>query len=239
MRDIEKNLPIGEAEILEEMCQPSIYHELISAGNRISDAELKMLTQKMLRGSNVFPVIETEKVEGIRLWLSDESVRALIASVSVDYATMEGILKKVLQDNYDINYGAAKARAIRKHEIMYRALQKVMEIPSEKASERLEIWSKAWQEYIDDKPTMVTFNRSSNFTDWTKDTSKMTCYDCGYIFRRNELEPTYFCETCKEDFFRAQSVGGCTDVCKGCGESGRLVHLKTCPGCGAAYSDDA
>jgi len=82
----------------------------------------ELLNKKFLGGSSVFPVSDTEKGEGIKHWLTTRS-QELIQSMSIDCATMEGILKKALQEFYDSSYQTAKGRAIGKKEIMNKAMQ--------------------------------------------------------------------------------------------------------------------
>ena len=125
---------VSKAEILEEMCQlGSTSREKFKAGRHLSEAEGSILTQKFLRGKDVFPVRETETGEGIRCWLNEPFMRALVKSISIDTATMERILRKVYQDYYATAYKIAEGRAISRKEADMNTLRRLMERASQES----------------------------------------------------------------------------------------------------------
>lgn len=149
-RASEAETKVSEAEILEEMCLLSwIALGMRRAGDRLSDAERTLLTKKIVGGSSFFRVSNTEKGEGIKEWLSNPFSRVLIQSMSIDCPTMEGILRKVLQESFDSSYQTAKGRTIAKKQIMNRAMRELRQIPPDDWSKRSQIWSKVQEGYID------------------------------------------------------------------------------------------
>jgi len=161
-------IKVTRAEILEEMCRLDwIVRETLRAGGRLNDAEGTILMQKSLFGRTVFPVTDTNEDEEIKRWLNTPTLRVLIRSVPIDYATMEGILKKALQESFDSSYQNAKCRAIGKNEIMSKAMIELMEIPHGEWSKRWEILSKAqeacsdverggWRKYLEQETGQET-----------------------------------------------------------------------------------
>lgn len=105
---------ITRAEVLEALCHLNgMPTKQFQAASRLTQAEGELLTKNFLTGDLFFPITPTTSGEGIRRWLNDPLVRAVVVSVAFDPDTMESILRKVLQDDFKEYYHQAEAQSLR------------------------------------------------------------------------------------------------------------------------------
>jgi hypothetical protein len=118
---------VSKAEILEEMCQlEGMLAKHLRGGSRLTHAESNILGRKIVMkrlslfgGGTLFPVSDTASEEEIDQWLNhpllniplpDPVVMNMAANSPVPTATMERILRKLLQEDYDMHWRMAEAR---------------------------------------------------------------------------------------------------------------------------------
>jgi len=117
---------VSNAEILEEICQLEGMLTISFRGaSRLTHAESNIIARKvnpLFRGlswSTLFPVTEEANEEEITKWLNhplintplpDTFVMNMAAHTPIPVATMERILRKLLQEDYDMYWRMAEAR---------------------------------------------------------------------------------------------------------------------------------
>ncbi len=118
---------VSKAEILEEIFRlEGTLRMSIRGGKHLSRAESNIITKKVSYArlqpwSRVFPVIEGASEDEINKWLNNPSMNVLLpdpivmsmaAYTPVPVVTMERILKKLLQENYDMFWRQAEANVM-------------------------------------------------------------------------------------------------------------------------------
>lgn len=114
---------VSKAEILEELCQlEGMFRISFRGASRLTHGESNIIARKvnpLFRGSRVFPVSEEASEEEINRWvnhplinipLPDTFVMSMAAQTPVPVVTMERILRKLLQEDYDIYWKIAEER---------------------------------------------------------------------------------------------------------------------------------
>lgn len=113
---------VSNAEILDEMCKMQSYFVVTRLAQRkgLSQAEINILRYKTNPfRSGAFRVTETANEDKINKWLKhpvvnhlwpDSFVMDMAAQTPIPVVTMERILKKLLQEDYDIYWKKAEER---------------------------------------------------------------------------------------------------------------------------------
>lgn len=118
---------VSKAEILEEMCQlEGMFKISFRGASRLTHAESNIIARKVNplfrgpSGSRVFPVTEEASEEEISKWLNhpliniplpDTFVMNMAAQTPIPVAIMERILRKLLQEDFDMYWSMAERQA--------------------------------------------------------------------------------------------------------------------------------
>jgi len=119
-----KEPPVSEAEVFEEMCrlEDMFGISIHGVGKGLTYAEANIIGRKvnpLFRGSRAFPVSEEASEEEINRWLNhplinaplpDTFVMGMAAHTPIPAATIERILRTLLQEDYDMYWKMAKER---------------------------------------------------------------------------------------------------------------------------------